>query len=176
MDRARLASGRTAMLVFVASDAFAFAGLLFVYAYLQVVAGGAGAEVTPPVAVGLGLTAVLLLSSGTLWAAARARGARQRGLLWATAALGALFCAGQALEWSHLAGAGFLLGGSHRAGAFYVITGYHGLHVAAGAVALAVLAIRARRRPPGAELEVAAVYWHFVDVVWLFLFVALYVI
>ena len=96
--------------------------------------------------------------------------------LWATVALGVLFSAIQAYEYS---AAPFGFGGNTYSSAFYMATGFHGFHVLIGTIFLAVCLYRTYlghftpRQHFG--FEAAAWYWHFVDVVWLFLFVAIYV-
>ncbi|MEE4288525.1 MAG: cytochrome c oxidase subunit 3 [Erythrobacter sp.] len=127
------------------------------------------------------LNTLILLCSGTTvtWAHhALIHGDRQ-GLkqgLWATVALGVLFSFIQAYEY---AAAPFGFGGNTYSSAFYMATGFHGFHVLIGTIFLAVCLYRAYlghftpRQHFG--FEAAAWYWHFVDVVWLFLFVAIYV-
>jgi cytochrome c oxidase subunit 3 len=127
------------------------------------------------------LNTLILLCSGTTvtWAHhALIHGDRQ-GLkqgLWATIALGVLFSAIQAYEY---AGAPFGFGGNTYSSAFYMATGFHGFHVMIGTIFLAVCLFRAYKGhfTPRQHFgfEAAAWYWHFVDVVWLFLFVAVYV-
>src|SRR3546814_10764461 len=82
----------------------------------------------------------------------------------------------QAYEYAH---APFPFGGSPYSSAFYMATGFHGFHVLVGTIFLIVNLIRAHRGDftPRQHFgfEAAAWYWHFVDVVWLFLFVAIYV-
>ncbi|MDQ2065823.1 cytochrome c oxidase subunit 3 [Xinfangfangia sp. CPCC 101601] len=91
-------------------------------------------------------------------------------------ALGVIFTGLQAYEYSHAA---FDFAGSMYAGAFYMATGFHGAHVIIGTVFLAVCLIRAIKgdftQKNHLGFEAAAWYWHFVDVVWLFLFFAVYV-
>ena len=96
--------------------------------------------------------------------------------LWATIILGAIFTAIQAYEYSI---APFNFGQNTYSSAFYMATGFHGFHVLIGTIFLIVCLIRAYaghftpRQHFG--FEAAAWYWHFVDVVWLFLFVAIYI-
>lgn len=140
----------------------------------------AGMEVLDPFALPL-LNTLILLCSGTTvtWAHhALIHGDRQ-GLkqgLWATIALGALFSSIQAYEYSV---APFGFGGNTYSSAFYMATGFHGFHVLVGTIFLAVCLFRVYKGhfTPRQHFgfEAAAWYWHFVDVVWLFLFVAIYV-
>jgi cytochrome c oxidase subunit 3 len=95
-----------------------------------------------------------------------------------TAAMGAVFLAGQVYEYSH---AEFSLTTNLLASCFYVLTGFHGLHVMTGV--LLILCVLWRSREPGHYssgshfgVEAAEIYWHFVDVIWLVLFVLVYLI
>ena len=93
-----------------------------------------------------------------------------------TVALGLLFTCVQAYEYSH---AYFGFGGSLYGATFFMATGFHGFHVLVGTIFLIVCLIRTYKGhfTPRQHFgfEAAAWYWHFVDVVWLFLFVAIYV-
>jgi cytochrome c oxidase subunit III len=95
-----------------------------------------------------------------------------------TAAMGAIFLAGQVYEYAHLE---FGLTTNLFASTFYVLTGFHGLHVTIGV--LAILAVLWRSRTPGHYsneqrfgIEAAEIYWHFVDVIWIILFGLLYLL
>ncbi|MDP2131894.1 MAG: cytochrome c oxidase subunit 3 [Erythrobacter sp.] len=140
----------------------------------------AGMEVLDPFALPL-LNTLILLCSGTTvtWAHHSLIHGDREGLkqgLWATIALGVLFSSIQAYEY---AVAPFGFGGNTYSSAFYMATGFHGFHVLIGTIFLSVCLYRAYlghftpRQHFG--FEAAAWYWHFVDVVWLFLFVAIYV-
>jgi cytochrome c oxidase subunit 3 len=127
------------------------------------------------------LNTMILLCSGTTvtWAHHALIHGDREGLkqgLWATVALGVLFSGIQAYEYSI---APFAFGQNTYSSAFYMATGFHGFHVLIGTIFLGVCLYRAyighftSRQHFG--FEAAAWYWHFVDVVWLFLFIAVYV-
>ena len=127
------------------------------------------------------INTLILLCSGTTvtWAHHCLINGDREGLklgLWATIALGVLFTSIQAYEY---AVAPFAFGGNTYSSAFYMATGFHGFHVLVGTIFLIVCLRRAYlghftpRQHFG--FEAAAWYWHFVDVVWLFLFIAVYV-
>ena len=127
------------------------------------------------------LNTLILLCSGTTvtWAHHSLIHGDRDGLkkgLWLTVILGVLFTSIQAYEYSH---APFAFGGTAYSSAFYMATGFHGFHVLVGTIFLTVCLIRAYKGhfTPKQHFgfEAAAWYWHFVDVVWLFLFVAVYV-
>lgn len=124
-------------------------------------------------------TLILLLSGTTVtWAHHALLHGDRRGLikgLAITVVLGLLFTTLQAIEYGHAA---FGLQDGIYASTFYLATGFHGLHVIIGTIFLTVNLVRAIKgqlTPEGhLGFEFAAWYWHFVDVVWLFLFVAVY--
>ena len=127
------------------------------------------------------LNTLILLCSGTTvtWAHHALVHGDREGLkqgLWATIALGVLFSGIQAYEYSI---APFVFGGNTYSSAFYMATGFHGFHVLIGTIFLAVCLLRAYKGhfTPRQHFgfEAAAWYWHFVDVVWLFLFLVVYV-
>lgn len=139
-----------------------------------------GLEVLNPFELPL-LNTLILLCSGTTvtWAHHALIHGDREGLkqgLWATIALGVLFTAIQAYEYGV---APFVFGQNTYGSAFYMATGFHGFHVLVGTIFLIVCLVRAYaghftpRQHFG--FEAAAWYWHFVDVVWLFLFVAVYI-
>jgi len=173
------------MWVFLATDLMGFAGLLAARAALE--ARGVGWRPTADrldLVMGLLSTAVLLASGVTFgpvqgWGAASGSAGRgpSRLRLGATAGLGLLFLLLQGLEYARLLGAHRMsVTGDHGAALFFVLTGYHGLHVAVGVVCLLWLAAR-RGPPPGsvaAATSTVALYWQFVDLIWVVLFPALY--
>ena len=129
-------------------------------------------------------TLILLLSGTTVtWAHHSLVHDNRKGLIMGlvlTILLGALFTALQAYEYMH---AGFAFsksaGGNIYGSTFYMATGFHGFHVIVGTITLTVMLFRAMAGhfTPKQHFgfEAAAWYWHFVDVVWLFLFACIYV-
>jgi cytochrome c oxidase subunit 3 len=127
------------------------------------------------------LNTLILLTSGTTvtWAHHALLHGDRKGLingLWLTVILGAAFTCVQAYEYMHAA---FTFGGHIYGATFFMATGFHGAHVLIGTAFLIVCLIRAYAGhfTPTQHLgfEFAAWYWHFVDVVWLFLFACIYV-
>jgi cytochrome c oxidase subunit 3 len=140
---------------------------------------------TPMGAIGIPLlnTIILLTSGVTLTIAHHALKAGQRGALklWllATVVLGLLFLGLQIYEYAHAySELNLKLTSGIYGSTFFMLTGFHGFHVTIGAIMLAVMLGRAMRGHFTAEnhfaFEAAAWYWHFVDVVWLLLFVLVY--
>jgi cytochrome c oxidase subunit III len=127
------------------------------------------------------LNTLILLCSGTTvtWAHHALLHGDRKSLktgLWLTILLGLLFSSIQAWEYAH---APFAFKGLNYGAAFFMATGFHGFHVIIGTIFLIVCLIRAYRGDFTPKqhfgFEAAAWYWHFVDVVWLFLFVSIYV-
>jgi cytochrome c oxidase subunit 3 len=183
---------RYGMILFIASEVMFFVGwfwswfdfALFPNTLTEVVGGvfppKAIEAVMDPFALPL-LNTLILLCSGTTvtWAHHALIHGDRAGLktgLWCTILLGLLFTSIQAYEYYH---APFGFGGNTYGSAFYMATGFHGFHVIVGTIFLIVCLRRAYlghftpRQHFG--FEAAAWYWHFVDVVWLFLFVTVYV-
>ncbi len=125
-------------------------------------------------------TLVLLASSVTIEKARRQL--RQAGLdsfrrWWAlTTALGLLFLGGQLLAWRQLAAAGVYMASNPSSSFFYLLTAAHGLHLLGGIVGLLYIALRSWQRfrlTRDAAAEVASIYWHFMDGLWVFLLLLL---
>ncbi len=127
------------------------------------------------------INTLILLTSGTTvtWAHHALQHNDRDGLKWGlicTVILGALFTCVQAYEYAH---AGFGFSENIYGATFFMATGFHGFHVLIGTIFLTVCLFRALAGHFKPEqhfgFEAAAWYWHFVDVVWLFLFVCIYV-
>lgn len=139
-----------------------------------------GVEVLDPLHLPLYNTVILLLSGTTVtWAHHALIHGDRNGLKWGlalTVGLGLIFSTVQAYEYSV---APFSFSGSLYGATFYMATGFHGFHVLVGTIFLAVCLFRALAGHFKPEqhfgFEAAAWYWHFVDVVWLFLFFCIYV-
>ncbi|CAI49316.1 cox-type terminal oxidase subunit III [Natronomonas pharaonis DSM 2160] len=176
------------MLLFLGTEVATF-GAGFVYYFF--IRADAWANLPPIVADGnvlnalvIANTLILIASSVTMHYAHHAllKDNRKRfvRLLGATLLLGLIFLAGQTYEYyEFITVYGFGLTDGAYGSAFYALTGLHGLHVALGAVLLTILFIRAiyGHYSPEKHVSVSTVsmYWHFVDIVWVFLVVVLYV-
>ncbi len=137
------------------------------------------------------MTFVLISSSGTMALAVNFGYRRDRrltaGLMFATAILGATFVGMQAFEWTKLISEGVRpwsnpWGAEQFGAAFFMITGFHGTHVSIGVIFLIAIArkvLRGDYEPGGGRgsyehVEVMGLYWHFVDLVWVFIFAFFY--
>ncbi|HSK92387.1 MAG TPA: cytochrome c oxidase subunit 3 [Euzebyales bacterium] len=129
-------------------------------------------------------TFVLLMSSlGMVLALSAIQRGDDRGFrIWilSTAMMGTVFLAGQIYEFTFFVAEGFLLTTSPFTSSFYVLTGFHGIHVTVGVLMLITLWARSmtgRLSSDHAEVvENIGLYWHFVDIVWIVIFTAVYLI
>jgi cytochrome c oxidase subunit 3 len=127
-------------------------------------------------------TLVLVASSFTFEVARRALRrsdyARFNNWILLTTVLGALFLVGQFVAWRQLAAQGIYVNTNPHSSFFYLLTSLHGLHLLGGLVALAYVTIAAFRLRIGFKrrnaVEVTALYWHFMDVLWIYLLALLY--
>jgi heme/copper-type cytochrome/quinol oxidase subunit 3 len=154
---------------------------LFSYFYLGSMSPSWPPDGPPSLTIAGPDTVILLSSSASLWWAERAieRGSqtRLRAGLFITFVLGAVFVGLQALEWSHKT---FTPRTSAYGSLYFIVTGFHGAHVVAGLLMNAVVQVWAWRGLFSARrhglVSNAALYWHFVDAVWIAVFTALYLI
>ncbi len=191
--------GKLMMWIFLLSDTFIFS--VFLTAYMSVrmtttVDWPPTSEVfslmiaghhVPLLLIAI-MTFILITSSGTMALAVNYayRGDRKKvyNLMMITAVLGASFVGMQAFEWTKLIVDEGVRPWSNPMGAeqfgasFFMITGFHGLHVTAGVIYLAVIARRVRNgyyENRGYHIvEITGLYWHFVDLVWVFIFAFFY--
>jgi heme/copper-type cytochrome/quinol oxidase subunit 3 len=172
-------TGRLGIWWFMASEVVVFGGLISCYLLLRWRHPEWGAESAHTVnAAGAFNTLVLLTSSLTMVLAHKAvedgrlqRAARNLAL---TLAGGGIFLIVKAYEYTHEIQGGYVPARSLFWSFYYAMTGLHALHVIGGMVAIFViwLAVRAGREPQ--RVEYVGIYWHFVDIVWIFLFPLLY--
>lgn len=172
----------TGFVIFLCSESVVFLAFFSIYALLKtsalnwLPAGVEGLEVRMP----LINTIVLVSSSGTIYLAERFK-AKENMLLfrafWALSmVMGAYFLFGQYVEWHGLA-FGFTSGAF--GGTFYLLTGFHGLHVATGIGLMGLMLVKSflPGNYVGGEqgLQATSLFWHFVDVIWIILFILIYV-
>jgi cytochrome c oxidase subunit III len=192
--------GKLMMWIFLLSDTFIFSCFLTSYMNVristtakwpnpsEVFSLNVGSTPVPLLLIAI-MTMVLITSSGTMAMAVNYGYRRNRAyttaLMLATAGFGATFVGMQAFEWSKLIlqeGVrpwGSPLGAPQFGASFFMITGFHGLHVSAGVVYLTVVALRVwngfyDRKGTYETVEIAGLYWHFVDLVWVFIFALFY--
>jgi cytochrome c oxidase subunit 3 len=175
------------MWLFIITDALLFAGFLGTYGFARLASphwpARSGIFHLNFIAL---MTFTLISSSATMASAVAAarRGRRKLVLQFVLLTIlgGVAFLSMQAYEWTGLIRAGASLsanpwGVPHFSAYFFLITGFHGSHVLSGVIILSIVALRTvsgRSRPEGVEL--AGLYWHFVDLVWVFIFTLFYLI
>ncbi len=192
--------GKAMMWIFLLSDTFIFSCFLVGYMMVRIsttdpwpnpseVFGLEVLGVSVPLLLIAIMTFVLITSSGTMALAVNMGYRKDRKktfwLMLATAALGATFVGMQAFEWTKLIMEGVRpwenpFGAAQFGSSFFMITGFHGMHVSAGVIYLLVVAFRVKngyyeKRGGNYEIvEIAGLYWHFVDLVWVFIFAFFY--
>ena len=191
--------GKLMMWIFLLSDTFIFSIFLTGYMNVRMSATEAWPNSSEVFALNIGgvhlpllliaiMTFVLITSSGTMAMAVNFayRGNKRTTalLMGATALLGASFVGMQAFEWTHLIvdlGVrpwGNPLGAAQFGSIFFMVTGFHGLHVSIGVLYLAIVAFKVGRgdyeKRGYAIVEITGLYWHFVDLVWVFIFAFFY--
>ena len=188
---------KTMMWIFIVTDALLFTGLLAGYGFLRKASPIPWPDRSHVFSIPfIALMTFILITSSVFMAIAvtAARlGDHKKALtnVVLTIVGGLSFLGCQVYEWSHLivhSGARLYGGlpGSHLAEmgvppqftqAFFVLTGFHGSHVLSGLIILTVTAIRtAMRKTPPQGIEMAGLYWHFVDLVWVFIFTLFYLL
>ncbi|TLZ19806.1 MAG: bb3-type cytochrome oxidase subunit IV [Gammaproteobacteria bacterium] len=191
--------GKAMMWIFLLSDTFIFTCFLTSYMNVristtvpwpnpsEVFSLDIGGAHIPLILIAI-MTMVLITSSGTMAMAVnfgyRRHRANTTALMLITAAFGATFVGMQAFEWTKLIREGVRpwgnpLGATQFGSCFFMITGFHGLHVSAGVVYLTVVALRVwrgfyDRKGSYETVEITGLYWHFVDLVWVFIFAFFY--
>ena len=192
--------GKAMMWIFLLSDTFIFSCFLVGYMHVrisssipwpnpsEVFALSFGGEPIQLILIAI-VTFILITSSGTMAMAVNFGYRRDKtktvALMFATALLGASFVAMQAFEWTKLIVEegvrpwGNPMGAPQFGASFFMITGFHGAHVSAGVIYLTIIANRVRRGDYDKKgnyetVEIAGLYWHFVDLVWVFIFAFFY--
>ena len=191
--------GKTMMWIFLLSDTFIFSCFLVGYMSVrmtstvewpipsEVFALTIGGHHIPLVLIAI-MTFILITSSGTMAMAVNYGYRRQRKkaaiLMLVTAFFGVCFVGMQAFEWTKLIVEegvrpwGNPMGAAQFGAAFFMITGFHGFHVSIGVIYLLIVALKVLRgdyEERGYEIvEITGLYWHFVDLVWVFIFAFFY--
>ena len=180
-----MSRGMAGMALFIASEIMLFGGMFAAYFFVRNQADSwppADIEHTVSKGVGAILTVVLISSSvaahyGILGIKRNNRTQFKIGIMLALI-LGGVFIGGQIYEWLNLLDEGLTAGSGTYGATFYLITGFHGSHVIVGLALLSVVLLRAiwNDFTPTRHLlaDAAVLYWHFVDVIWVFVFLILY--
>ncbi|MES2152514.1 MAG: heme-copper oxidase subunit III family protein [Pseudomonadota bacterium] len=200
-DRAafRVPWGKAMMWIFLLSDTFIFGSFLASYMTVRISTTAAWPNTSEVFSLSIGsmhlpllliaiMTFILISSSGTMAMAVNFAYRRERiksaRLMLVTAGFGVMFVSMQAFEWTKLILEGVRpwsnpMGAAQFGSCFFMITGFHGLHVTAGVIYLSIVARRVLRGDYERSgnygiVEIAGLYWHFVDLVWVFIFALFY--
>lgn len=172
------------MYLFVASEAFFFVVLIISYVFYSHSGGSLSASAKYLEIKRTGVfTAFLLLSSLTIAIAeSKLKQDKRRAMIaWmlVTILFGAIFITGQGTEYAKLAHLNVTISKNVFGSAFFTLTGFHGFHVILGLIVLSVVTIlvtSGKFKPVEKNvLETAAIYWHFVDAVWIVVFSVVYI-
>jgi len=181
-------SKKLGMWLFILSDAITFSALIMAYSYVRVASNNwpTPFEFNPGILKATLMTVILLTSSVTMVMAVRAAklGKRASSVRWlaATMAGGLAFVIIHATEWAGLIREGVRLfknpwGAPLFGAAFFTLTGLHMTHVFCGVCYLGVVAaLTAKGKLTSEDVEVSGLYWHFVDLVWMFIFPLVYIL
>lgn len=178
---------KMAMWLFLGSECLLFGGLISTYLLYKTNRGPDNLTI-PTDVFDIPFTSVssfvLLMSSLTMVLALAAlnRADERSARVWllTTALLGGVFIGGQVYEFTSFfrEGVGYTI--NPASSAFYTLTGFHGVHVSIGIVmlmSLFVASLQGKLKPKHSEtVEIVGLYWHFVDVVWIFIFTVIYLI
>lgn len=193
--------GKAMMWIFLVSDTFIFSCFLVGYMTVRISTTEPwplatevfalsifGSDPVPLVLIAI-MTFILITSSGTMALAVNYGYRKDKKktvlLMCATAALGASFVCMQAFEWTKLISEGVRpwgnpWGAPQFGSVFFMVTGFHGLHVSAGVIYLLIIARKVAKGhydKKGFEIvEITGLYWHFVDLVWVFIFAFFYLL
>lgn len=176
----RLANNRMGLWLFVFSDAFLFGGLLITRYFLL---GFTRPDLNQ--SLGFLITGILLLSSFFMnRAETQIAHGDQKGFLrniLITLILGTVFLIGVVgIEWPAAAAEGLVPSAGAEGAVFYIMTGYHAFHVLTGLLLLFIVWNNGRKGLYSPErhwaVEACAIYWHFIDIAWIFFYPALYLI
>ncbi len=180
-----LSNEKLAMWAFLGSECLLFGALISTYFLYR---GRSVTGPTPQQIYDIPFTSVssfvLLMSSLTMVLALAAiqRGDDRRMRIWllSTAFLGTVFLGGQVYEFTSFIHEGLTIKTNLFGSSFYVLTGFHGAHVTVGIMMLlSLVALSSKGRLPQAKaevVEIAGLYWHFVDIVWIVIFTVVYLI
>ena len=177
-------NGKLAMWLFLCSEVMFFSGLIGAYMTLRIghpenfTASQAYLHGTYPLAT---FNTALLISSSLTMALAVLAGqkkekSKQIWLLLATAAMGSLFLILKTYEYSIKLDHGYVPSHDLFFSFYWTLTAIHGVHILAGVIPILGLAWFARTKDVAGETEMVGLYWHFVDLAWIFLFPILYLI
>jgi heme/copper-type cytochrome/quinol oxidase subunit 3 len=173
-------TGKLAMWWVVGSEIVIFGGLLASYLIYRLKFDHWSSAAAHTNTVAGGINTFVLLTSSLFavlahHAAERGKGAQACGYLWLTIGGGLTFLVVKGIEWTNEIMHGFTITANTFWSFYYTAAGLHALHVIAGMTAMAIVSFDALRNKNLQRVELVGIYWHFVDIVWIFLFPLLYI-
>ena len=177
---AGMPTGRLAVWWLIASEIVIFGGVLMPYIMHRLAHDAWAAEAAHTNTVIGALNTFVLLTSSYFAvmghkAAEDGDGPRAARFLWMTFAGGALFMVFKSYEWTQEIIHGYTISSNNFWAFYYTAAGIHASHVLAGIIIMAFVAVRAAKNQDLHRVELIGLYWHFVDIVWIFLFPLLYI-
>ncbi len=175
----------TMMKLVVGTEAMFFVSLIMAFVYMAYNSGFEPYEVSKLDIKTTGIFTLFLFSSSfTFWLAEKKykKGNIKSLKIWlvTTILLGAIFLFGQGEEYIRLINENITLSGSVFGTSFYALTGFHGLHVFIGLIILSIILIMTMigdfNNSSSNVITTVGIYWHFVDIVWIFVFTVVYVL
>jgi heme/copper-type cytochrome/quinol oxidase subunit 3 len=173
-------SGKLAIWLVLASEIVIFGGLIMCYLLYRLLNDAWSADAAMTSTLAGGTNTFILLTSSLFAVLAHQAAEKKDGdkafkYLWLTILGGLLFLCVKSYEYTTEISHGFVLTTNVFWSFYYTATGLHGIHVVAGMVAMAIVSFSAKQNHHLGRVELVALYWHFVDVVWIFLFPLLYI-
>ncbi|MCH2172112.1 cytochrome c oxidase subunit 3 [Myxococcota bacterium] len=173
-------TGRLAIWWVIGSEIVIFGGLLASYLMYRLANPGWAGHAAHTNVVAGGFNTFVLLTSSLFavlahQAAEAGNGKKAAKLLIATTVGGLIFLTVKGFEWTHEIQLGYTITANTFWSFYYTAAGLHACHVIAGMIVMLIVAAKARRGVDLHHVELIGIYWHFVDVVWIFLFPLLYI-
>jgi len=173
-------TGKLAVWWLIASEIVIFGGLLGSYILLRTFHHDWASEAEHTNVIAGGTNTFILLTSSLFavfahHSAEHGDGKKAAKYLWLTVLGGACFLCVKSVEWYHEIHEGLVITKSLFWAFYYTAAGIHGLHVIAGMIIMSIIAINAKKGKNLQRVEYIGLYWHFVDIVWIFLFPLLYI-
>jgi heme/copper-type cytochrome/quinol oxidase subunit 3 len=178
-DRGLIPTSRMAMWFVLASEVAIFGGLIACYVLMRSHHAEWGADAAHTIDLAGAINTVVLLTSSfsvvlAHQAAHHGQHAKAARLLGLTVLFGLTFLGIKSYEYSHEIAAGYTPVTNVFWSFYYLMTGLHAGHVVAGMIAISIVAWQVRRGQNAHRVEYVGMYWHLVDIVWIFLFPLLY--
>ncbi len=173
-------TGRLAVWWIVASEIVIFGGVLVPYVLLRLLHDDWTAQAANTNIIAGSINTFVLLTSSLFIvlahnAAEHGENKKAFNYIWLTILGGLIFLVVKSIEWSTEIHHGYTITSNLFWSFYYLAAGIHGLHVIAGMVIMGIISLDVRKKQNMHRVELIGIYWHFVDIVWIFLFPLLYI-